>query len=239
MGIKQKFFALSGFVGVILAIVSCIGYFGASNAVREGVEREITASVAREQANLDGWLTEKARVSKSAASLMSAVGSNPAMADNHELLKLFQDDKEILVITHGTERNTFISSANGNRTGQINPNDREWYQDIKKGRGFHFTEPYMSKTSKKLVVSAITPYKNAQGQFAGGVCENITLDVLGQKVKELNFRGQGNGVIISAAGKVLASTRSGIAQMSEAKEMPGMGQYYDEMKTKGSGYLNL
>lgn len=44
MGIKQKFFALAGLVGVILAAVSIVGYYGASKAVRTGVEREIYAA---------------------------------------------------------------------------------------------------------------------------------------------------------------------------------------------------
>lgn len=239
MGIKQKFFALTGLVGIILAVVSIIGYYGASNAVRDGVEQEIAAIVSEQNARIDGWLAEKGRIAKSDASLLSAISNNKELMDTKEVLLVYDDDKEVLVITHGNEHGAFVSSLNGNRTGQINPNDREWYVDLKKGKGFHFTEPYMSKTSKKLVVSACAPYNDASGKFYGGVCENITLDVLGEKVKELKYRGEGNGVIISGAGKVLASSREGIEQMSEAKDMPGIGQYIDEMKTKGSGYLNI
>lgn len=239
MGIKQKFLALSGLVGVILAVVSIIGYYGASQAVREGVEREITASVAAEQARIEGWLVEKGRVSRSAANLMAANVKNNDLLDSREALLLYSDDPEILGIVHGTERGTFISSLAGNQTGQVNPNDRGWYQEIKRGKDHYFTDPRTSTTTQGLVISAVTPYKDEAGNFFGGVSVNITMDVLDKKVKELKFRGEGNGVIISSGGKVLASSRDNVASLSDVKDMAGVGPHYAEMKAKGSGYLNL
>lgn len=42
MGIRQKFFALAGVAGVIMAIVSGVGYYLASSHLSSSVEREIT-----------------------------------------------------------------------------------------------------------------------------------------------------------------------------------------------------
>lgn len=239
MGIKQKFFALSGLVGVILAVVSIIGYYCASKAVNEGVEREIKMGMQASQESLDGWLREKAKASLAAASLMNAVGENPSIADMQQMMMLHSEDKEILGITNANERGLFMSSVNGDKTGQIKPNDRPWYKELKAANKFRFTTAYVSASSKVLVVSATAPYYDKNGKFLGGICENIALDTLAKKVEELKFRGQGNGVIIDSNGKILASTRSGIEQMSEAKDMPIVGPLYEKMKTDGNGYLTV
>ncbi len=238
MGIKQKFFALSGLVGVILALVSIMGYYKSQEAIQQGVEREITAAITDEQDKMDGWLMEKAMAAKAAASLMTALDGNNQIADMRQMMMLHSGDKEILGITNANERGLFMSSVNGDRTGKIKPNDRPWYQDLKKANAFRFTTAYVSASSQVLVVSATAPYHDKNGKFVGGICENIALDTLKQKVNELKFRGQGNGVIIDSNGKILASTR-GIAQMSEAKDMPIVGPLYAQMKQNGKGYLKV
>ena len=39
MGIKQKFFVLSGIIGAIMAIVSCIGYYTAYSNLEDSGEK--------------------------------------------------------------------------------------------------------------------------------------------------------------------------------------------------------
>ena len=48
MNVKQKFFALAGAAGLIMAIVSIVGYFTASDAVKSTVEKQIAAGVRAE-----------------------------------------------------------------------------------------------------------------------------------------------------------------------------------------------
>jgi len=45
MNVKQKFFALAGIAGLIMAIVSGIGYFTASSAVYETTEEKIVSII--------------------------------------------------------------------------------------------------------------------------------------------------------------------------------------------------
>ena len=59
MGLKQKFMALAGVMGALMAIVSIIGYYMASSDLQQSIESEMGATVATEAAKLDGWLDEK------------------------------------------------------------------------------------------------------------------------------------------------------------------------------------
>ena len=54
MGLKQKFMALAGVMGALMAIVSIIGYYMASNDLQQSIESEMEATVATEAAKLDG-----------------------------------------------------------------------------------------------------------------------------------------------------------------------------------------
>ena len=60
MGIKQKFAMLAGIVGILLAIVSILGYYTAYSNLEESMEREISSTVGTQGAELEGWLMEKA-----------------------------------------------------------------------------------------------------------------------------------------------------------------------------------
>ena len=78
MGIKQKFFALSGVVGLLLAIVSIIGYYTASTNLNASIEGEINYTVRAEAEELEGWLREKKASATYAASLMTGFNGNMA-----------------------------------------------------------------------------------------------------------------------------------------------------------------
>ena len=45
MGIRQKFFALAGAVGLLLAVVSVVGFITAKNNLEESISQEIRATI--------------------------------------------------------------------------------------------------------------------------------------------------------------------------------------------------
>lgn len=64
MNVKQKFFALSGVAGLIMAIVSVVGYFTASSAVTETLEKEIVSTIETESSEVEAWLVERLGLGK-------------------------------------------------------------------------------------------------------------------------------------------------------------------------------
>ena len=55
MGLRKKFFVLAGLAGLLMAIVSIVGYFTAYNALEESVEGELRETVEAQSKQLDGW----------------------------------------------------------------------------------------------------------------------------------------------------------------------------------------
>ena len=56
MGIKQKFTVLAGIIGMLLAVVSIIGFYTADSNLEKAVEQELTATMGDAASQMDGWL---------------------------------------------------------------------------------------------------------------------------------------------------------------------------------------
>ena len=99
MGLKQKFLALAGVVGLLMAVMSIIGYYMASSNLQESVETELRATVARDAANLDGWLREKKAVDVSTANTASEMKGDMSRIKTKATMGTIVSDKEILAIS--------------------------------------------------------------------------------------------------------------------------------------------
>ena len=235
MGIKQKFFMLSGLIGAIMAIVSCIGYYTAYSNLEDSVEKELMATVETQGEALDGWLREKAVPAVSAANLMASFNGDITTNDIQKMMALASSDKEIMGLTNGNESGAFMD-AKADNTGKVDPRGRGWYKDAKAAGKLIFTDAYNDATTGKLVVSAAMPYKDQTGNFRGAICDDITLDTLKERVKAVTYRGAGTGFIIEKSGKIIASTNDSDV-MTDVKDNDGMGRHFQEMVQKGKGFF--
>ena len=237
MKLKQKFIVLAGLSGLLLAIVSIVGYFKAYGSLEESVENELKATVQAQTNQLDGWLLSGAQIATGAANLMTALNGNDALANMSEMLSLADGNSEILELGFGNEKQFFQGRQAGNRTGTIDPRERGWYKTAKSAGKTVFTDAYVDQFTKELVTSAVSPYQN-NGQFAGAIFVDINLKTLSDEVKKLKYRGEGEGIVVDKAGKVLASD-SELQPMSDFKDIPGLGAHLDEMMREGSGMFIL
>ena len=236
MGIRQKFFLLAGLVGVILAVVSCIGYYTAYTNLEDSVEKEIQATVDVQGQSMDAWLREKAGPGIAAANLMTALDGRDDLATMREMMGLAASDKEIAGLTNGNEKGLFMSWDSGDRTGTVDPRQRPWYKQAKQEGKLVFTDVYKDVNTGALVVSAAVPYYTKNGQFAGAICDDIALDVLTQRVEAIKYRGEGKGLIIEKSGKILASSVAGEG-MTDVSQNEGIRDHFSEMQTKENGYF--
>ena len=240
MGIKQKFIVLAGIVGIILTIVSVIGYFTAYDNLSESVNEEIVANVNTEREVVDGWLKEKAKPVTSQADLMTEIEQAEWLAfdsdDMKKLLSVAASDKDIQEMTRGDEKGMFLPYNSPDETGKTDPRKRPWYSQARDAGKTVYTEVYTSKSTGDLVVSAVAPFYGPNKEFRGAICGDITLNVLKDQVQRIKYRDQGIGYIIEKTGKLLAT--SGKEQpMSEAKEIKGIGEKLDSMFKDGNGYF--
>ena len=236
MGLKQKFIALAGVMGALMAIVSIIGYYMASTDLRKSVESEMKATVETQAAQLDGWLNEKKAFGVSTANQMTSLNGNTALLKAKDTLGTTTSDKEILDMTAGLEDGYFYGYNAGDNTGKKDPTQRPWYKDAKTADKPVFTEAYTDTNTGKLVVSVAVPVK-ANGQFIGATCTDIALDVLTNQANNMKYQGEGVGIIMEKSGNVLATSGAG-EPMKSFKDIDGLGKHFDEMVQKGEGYFD-
>lgn len=236
MNLKQKFFVLAGLAGILMAIISIIGYYTAYSNLESSVEGEIRATVETQSEILDGWLKEKATSATYAANLMTEYNGNDSLIKTKAALSLTTSDPEILDLNIGMEDGYFASYKTGDGTGKLDPRTRPWYNDAKNAGKTVFTAPYVDKNTQKLVVSAVSPFR-ANGQFRGTICTDIDLEVLTNQVKSIKYRGESAvGVIVDKEGSILA-TGGQEQPMSKFQDIPGLGEKFQEIFSNSEGFF--
>ena len=236
MGIKKKFQIFAIGIGILLALVSMIGFIISDSNLESSVEAELTAVVSNESAELDGWFKEKATSATYAANLMSSFKGDRARIESIDSLSLISSDKDILDLNIGTEDDYFASFYGGNMTGKLIPKQRPWYNDAKNAGKTVFTEPYVDKNTGKLVVSVVSPFKGTSG-FYGTLCTDIALDIVSERAKAAKYRGEaGQGIVIDTAGNILG-TAGNEEIMSDVRKVKGIGEHFDEMVKNDTGFF--
>ncbi|MBR1696290.1 MAG: methyl-accepting chemotaxis protein, partial [Selenomonas sp.] len=237
MGLKQKFLALAGVVGLLMAVMSVVGYYVASTDLQESVETELNATVSKEAANLDGWLREKKAVDVSTANAATEMKGDMSRLKTMAAMGTITSDKEILEMSIGLEDGYFGVFYSPDETGKKDPTQRPWYKEAKAAGETVFTQAYVAASTGKLVVSVATPIKN-EGQFIGATCTDIALDVLDKQAGNMKYHGEGKGIIMEKSGNILATTGIG-ETMKDVKDVKGVGEHFTDMTQKDHGYFEL
>ena len=96
MSLKHKFMALSGIMGLLMAIVAIVGYVMASRELNQSVDSELRATISREAMVLDGWLREKRAFGEATTNYMTSLNGNFDIMHSKATLGTTMSDKEIL-----------------------------------------------------------------------------------------------------------------------------------------------
>ncbi len=107
MGIRQKFFCLIGVVGIILAVVSGVGYYIAYSHLSVSIENELRTIVEEEGLIIDRWLQQKGAVVTGAARQLQHL--DPSVAESRAVLGLVDGDADGMDLVNGTESGLFMS----------------------------------------------------------------------------------------------------------------------------------
>ena len=235
--LRKKFLILTGLMGLLLAIVSVVGYFNAREILGKSVGDELRVVVESQKNALAGWLQEKGSSIEHEANLMTEFNGDMARLKNRDYLCLAKNDKDITEMTIGLEDGYFASYNAGDSTGKRDPKSRPWYQQAKAANGLIFTDAYVDTYTNSWIVSASAPIK-ANGQFIGALCNDISLNVLSELAKSMIYHGEGTSIIFDKTGKILA-TSGDAAVNSEIQNLQGVGEHYNEMVTNGNGYFEM
>lgn len=241
MNLKQKFMALAAVSGLIMAVVSIIGFYTSHNNLEESLENEIKMVVDSEGNKLEGWIAERGEVAQTAANVCTALGTEGRDAQTlGGFLATYNNYDGIIGMTVGSEQGVAVIEDGTDlaATEGYDARTRDWYKDSKNKKTVFFTEVYQDTTTKKMVVSASAPFfKN--GVFNGAICADITLDKLNELVKEITYRGEGIGYIIAHDGTIIATESKNYEVLSNIKDAAGMGDKFDMMQQTKVGYFKF
>ena len=233
MRMKQKFMLLTAVVGVMLAVVSLLGYFMAYRALDTSIQGEITANMESQKEGVAGWVAEHKRISEDLAAhaaALDAVAGRPTK----ELIASAKDEM-VLDITLARESDAaVVATLEGDLTGKLIPHKRPWYNDAKAAGKTIYTDPYVAQSTQQTCVSIATPYYTADGTFAGAICEDISLASMNDYVEKLNYQGAGIGTLITSTGKIIASKDDSLSNQDIAV-VPDLQTHFEAMKQKGQG----
>ena len=228
MSIKQKLLLVGTLMALLVAAICGIGYYKAQDALLESTSNEIEATLDKEAATVDGWLIDKQKQVQSGANLIALMGDNPVTLQQ-EIMQYPLHDKDILSFYYGGEDARFISGLAGNVTGQRDPRERPWYKNARAAGKPIFTEVYEDARTKKMVVSVAAPYE------AGVVAADISLDTLSERIAHLKYHGEGQGIVVSPSGLIIASTEN--LTMKKADDNPILKANLSTMIQNQNGYF--
>ena len=235
MGIRQKFYVLAGIVGVLLAVISIIGFYTADKNLEEAVRAEFSVSMSAAESEMDGWLAKKGASAQYAADLMTEFNGDESRVKSIASLALGASDPEILDLNIGTEDGYFASYRTQNKsTGTLDPRTRPWYNDAKKAGKLVFTDPYMDKNTGKFVVSAVAPFKK-DGQYFGTLCTDIDLAVVDAMAKKIKYHGEAGKAFIADKNGIILGNGGEEKVGSKVQDLPLVGPKFEEMMKAGHG----
>ena len=237
MGVRQKFFALSGIAGLIMAIVSIVGYFTASDAVKSTVEKEIVAVITAEADEAEAWLLEKAQYGEASARLLSSLSAqDEAIARRKEMTATYKGDKDIIDITNAMDNGYCVSFAEGDISKDADWTKRDWFVDAKKAGKLIFTDPYRDSATNKLCITAALPYTR-QGATGGVICEDLSMEAIEAQVKKIKYNGQGKGMILNPASGIVIASANDDEALKKISENAVLKDHIAEMAQKKDGYF--
>ena len=125
MGIKKKFMALTGVVGVMLIVVSLLGYFMAYRALDTSIQGEIAANMEAQRQGVSGWVATHVRINEDLATHMAALDALTEKPSKDVIMNA--KDPMVLDITVAREADNYVvATLEGDLTGKLIPNDRPW-----------------------------------------------------------------------------------------------------------------
>lgn len=234
--LKKKFMFVAALAVGLICLVSIIGYYLSNKNLSETLESEISALINVQKTEMDGWLTKKASAVEYGSNVFTSLNGDLTRMKTHEMLGIAISDKDILEITVGLNDGYFAGYNAGDSTGKVDPTARPWYKRAHDENKVIFTDSYVDVFTNQLVISAAAPIK-ANGQFIGAMCNDITLAVLDEQVKKLNYRGQGYGTVIERNGKILATNLPNPAE--DVKSLPSLAPHFEEMLNTPTGHIKL
>lgn len=202
MKLRTQFLMMVCITSAVLLVVATMGYFYAKDQVTENIKNEMSSVVNTQAKQLDAWLINKAQTPVvTAVNIQEVIGNNEIP---FSFLQSYKADPSILALFLGLEDGRVIDGTDANPKTTYDPRTRGWYKQAKEQQKVIFTDAYVDVVTKKSVITIAAPLKSGTGSVRGVIGIDVTLDILSERIKEINLKGKGSGLIIDQKGVILA-----------------------------------
>ena len=202
MKLRAKFLIMVTITSAVLVVVATMGYFYAKDQVTENIKTEMYSVANTHAKQLDGWLLIKAQtVVVTALNIQDVIGDNEIPVS---FVRNYKADPSVLDLYVGLEDGKIIDGADGDFPPGYDPRTRGWYQQAKEQKKLIFSDVYVDVNTKKSVIAVAHPLKSRTGAVKGVVGIDVALDILSERIKDVNVKGKGYGFIVDPKGVILA-----------------------------------
>ncbi|WMW06568.1 methyl-accepting chemotaxis protein [Pseudomonas entomophila] len=168
--------------------------------------------------NIRTWLDSRIQLVNSVAQQVAVDGPGKSSLDRILALPVYGSN---FILTYfGGQDGSMQSVPVGNRAADYDPRVRGWYKAASAAGQTIVTEPYISVSAGKLVITLATPVQQG-GRMIGVSGVDTDLQTISNLINTLDFGGRGHAFIVNGEGKVLIHPKAELALKALADVYPG------------------
>ncbi|RWU26554.1 chemotaxis protein [Pseudomonas alkylphenolica] len=184
--------------------------------------------------NIQTWLQSRMQILQSLSQQVAIDGTSKDSLTRSLNLPVYGSN--FLLTYFGGQDGYMQSVPLGSRPADYDPRVRGWYKAASSAGQTIVTEPYISASANKLVITLATPVLQ-QGRLIGVNGADTDLDSISAIINALNFNGHGQAFIVNGDGKILVhpDARLVLKNLSEAypQHTPTIGSGLKEAEQGG------
>ena len=182
--------------------------------------------------NIRNWLDSRIQLLDTFAQQI-AVDGKPGL-DRALALPVYANNFQLTYF--GGQDGSMQSVPVGNRAADYDPRVRGWYKAASAANQTIVTEPYISASAGKLVITLASPVQQG-GRLIGVSGVDTDLQTISNLINALDFDGSGHAFIVNGEGKILIHPKGELALKSLADiyptDTPRIGSGLKEVEFEG------
>ncbi|WP_088212415.1 methyl-accepting chemotaxis protein [Shewanella sp. Shew256] len=182
----------------ITMLVSISSYFIRDN-VMSSTQREVRTLIDTFASSMGQWINDRQNAIQS---LGNTIENNldtditPFLMEVHKALGFG-------LTYYGDEQGNMYRQDPSLQVVGYDPRVRDWYKSTKETNSMFVTSPYISATTKELVITIAQPVEQ-NGKLVGVTAGNVAIKVLTDGVRKLTLPGDGYGVLLKRNGIIVS-----------------------------------